>query len=1120
MQKLLAKLSLPQRKAATTCDQDLVISAGAGAGKTRTLAARYLYLHLELGYGLEEIVAITFTNKAAAEMQERIRQELTALGQSPAGLDTAYISTFHSFCSRLLREFPAEVGLDPEFQVIDDLAASVRLYQAVKERINQGLHQEEADPDLLPVVLHLGEGVPSRVIPQLVQAYNLWQGSGLSWEELVTLSKQVQVTDLGLAQKRVADAIQELIALGPTVTSKSRGKVEEVASVWSEVEAAVTARDTTNYAAIINGCAALLAVGSSRAEKLVVAFQELEQALQNLQRLAADLYVQPVLTAFLHLLRDIHSLYTQAKRRENLLDFNDQILLARELFRSPKVQQILRQRFKAILVDEFQDTNSLQKELIDLIRPANSLTVVGDPQQSIYRFRGAEVEVFTQTAATVQAGTGSLCQLTENYRSRGEILAFCNQLFTKLFPSSSPYGVSYAQIKPKREQGQAPRVELLQGTAPSKSTVKENRQIEAQAVAYRIAEMVTKEECEYRDIAVLFRSTTDLEIYHQAFRRLDIPVVNLTKSDFFFRQEIINILAGLQALTDPCPELALATALRSPLFRLNDSELWRLKQEFGSLQQAVFGADDSAQDQGWSAGLARARQILGQLQPLANRVGPSFFVTQLLEETAYPQFLLTRSGGEQAYANLTMFQELTAELEAAGLVDLNSFLAYIAELLRGSGRQEEAQLATEDEDAVKLLTIHAAKGLEFKVVFVVDIDRSLKWGGFPPKLRFDQTDGFGLRFSLDGQWITTGKYQAIAERDQEADYEEAKRIFYVAVTRAKDYLVLSGIRRKESELEEINQASSWLQWLDYLADQCPGLWRRDIFAYLEAAVESRGEVATAGETDPKPARLRPTRYRVDWTQQLLSAGVSDLLLLNTCPRQFHYQRLLGLPQWPRVSTGLQDSPITSQPQVDPLLRGNLAHLACARLTPDQDLATLVLACAQELGLAASEHELLITEVQTLLATYRSSQLFTRLSSAQQVLSEEPFSFELARVCIRGTMDKLAFFPDGSGLLIDFKTNQIVAEQVQSCSAGYRLQLHLYAAAIQGIYGQRLSNLEVGIYFLVPGAYIELSLPPVEELAQTITRLRSYLVPGEIADYPQNQANCGFCSYTRYCLGQN
>lgn len=1134
----LDKLSPKQYQAATFCGQDLVINAGAGAGKTRTLVARYLYQHLELGYDLNEIVAITFTNKAAAEMQDRIRAELTALGKSTQGLDTAYISTFHSFCGRILREFSAAAGLDPEFGILDETESSVLLYRAVKERINKGLAQELADYDLSLLALTLTNGIPSKLIPELVRAYRLWQGTGLAWPEAEALSLVVDESQLGQAKAQVEACLGQVEGCRGSVSKRSHGAIERALAAWGD-------GDFESDAKILEATAALQDI-NSKAEPLGTALANLKASASVLQGIVADLHAQPVTAAFIRVLKEINASYTQAKDRANALDFDDVILTARKLFAQPQVNQALSRRFRAILVDEYQDTNTLQKELIDLIRPVGSLTVVGDPKQSIYRFRGAEVEVFAQTAAEIQERGGKVIDLTENYRSRGEIIAFCNDFFASLLPCSSPYGVGYDQIEAKRSNDVKPRIELLTAIVDKKTSVGETRSQEAKALAYRIQEMVARQErlvegettrpVTYQDIAMLFRSTTDLDIYQSALKELGIPTVNLARSDFFPRQEITDLLACLRVVANPEDEASLAHALHSPLFGLGDPELFRLKQDYGSLAKALFADLTGAEVAQFAVGFTQARKLFAQFVPIAHRIGPSYFVEQILSQTGYQDQVLAYKGGEQAYANLTKFQEFTEELERAGLVELGEFLSYVDEAVQSAARQEEAPLVSEEEDAVKLLTIHGAKGLEFKVVFLVDGDRKLEHAGFPPVVRFDVQDGFGLKFFLEGQSISTGKYTAIANRAQEADYEEAKRVFYVGVTRAEDYLILSGIRGKDrtEEMALVNQGKSWLDWLEYLAANSSEICRRDILEYLAAAetqaeaqaqctstqVVSTDEVASTREPPAisGQAESPAAAIAVDWGREILSVGVSDLLLLNSCPRQFYYQRILGVPQRPEVFGAKAEKRSPAVRRTDPILRGNLAHLACSRLYGGEDLYAVLTGCAVEFGLDPQKESELLVEVQRLLTNYRDSRLFNRISGAQRIFSEEPFVYELANLRISGTIDKLALYQDGRALLVDYKTSRISADEVSARAVHYRLQLQLYALAMQAQFGVEPRNMEVGIYFLVPGVYEPICEPKVGEIAEMVSGFRQYLISGEIDAYPRNTTNCAHCSYAKYCLG--
>ncbi len=1120
MSDLLANLSDVQKDAVTTCETDLIVDAGAGAGKTRVLVSRYLHFHLDKGFGLSEILAITFTEKAAAEMQDRVRTKLIELGRNPEHLDTAYISTFHSFCLRILREFPALCGLDPEFGVLDDLRARVLLYQATKREIEKGLTSSPPDADLAILAAGLTGGVPSRLIPVLIDAYNAWQESGLPLAEVIQRSGAWDSAQIAEALEQLNAAVAELASKRAAAHKQTRAKLDELLQRWESGQGDLLER------------AAVWLEFKSEAKAIVTELEAVHRAARRLSTLEASRVAVPLAKALGSYLSRIHAAYTALKEGENALDFTDLMLKARELFAHPVVSAALRRRFQAILVDEYQDTNGVQKELIDLIRAPKTLFVVGDPKQSIYRFRGAEVEVFAETAAEIVATGGRAIHLAENYRSRAELLDFQNAFFARLFPAIAPGAISYQKISAKRPNSAVPRVELLTGVCDQNTS--KNREMEAQALAYRIKELVetgervgwakddeTGEEhprpIRYGDIAVLFRSRTDISLYYQAFLKAGIRTVNLAGSDFFLRREVTDILACLRVIANPEDELSLAVVLRSPLFGLSDPELWQIKTEYGSFGRAVDPDAPAAAPA--PPGLCELRKLIAELHPLTRRIGPTFFVEKILSATGYAQVILAGSHGEQAYVNLRKFQEKVAELEQAGLTDLQSFLDYLAEITRTSGRESEAQLTTEGEDAVKLLTVHASKGLEFPVVFVVDGYRGIREAGFPPVVRFNKQLGFGFRLMVGENTYTTAQYEQIKDWDSRADYEEAKRIFYVAVTRARDYLVLSGIAKKDctDKIESVQQAKNWLAWVQLIAADFPTVWQRDILEYLderesvEPERQAITETAATGSVGPEPPAIE--NFTVDWERETLNVGVSDLLLLNSCPRRFYYRRILALPEHPLLG---QPQKTAKGGGVDPIQRGNLAHLLCAQLTPDADLEALLEAGANELGVPSAKQGALIDEVRPLIEAYQRSELFARLQKSVRTANEEPFLLNLCGLDIGGTFDKLAFFPDGSGLLIDYKTNRISSDKLADQTAYYRLQLQLYALAVQEKFG--LTELEAGIYYLVPGVYVLVAATSREELCSEISQLRQYLIPGEIASYPRNTANCGHCSFIKYCIG--
>jgi ATP-dependent helicase/nuclease subunit A len=434
----------------------------------------------------------------------------------------------------------------------------------------------------------------------------------------------------------------------------------------------------------------------------------------------------------------------------------------------------------------------------------NKLFIVGDPKQSIYRFRGADVSVFDRVAKDIEAHGGKRVVLDENFRSVKGLLTVFNELFAELMGTEYDTTVPFAPLAAIRD-GLATNnlscVELLT-IDPENSGNAEARQVEAKAVAAHIQQMVAKEgylldteqgprRLEYRDVAILFASTTHQAVYEAALQAYDVPYYVLGGRNFYQRQEIVDVINLLKVIDNHHDATALAGVLRSPLFLLADDTLAYLQLQAGSIwaglgQPAILG--QLALDQ--RAAAMKAWELLNRLRRLQGLVPIAELISLALNETSYDTFTLTQFMGVQQYANIHKLIGLARQYQTTEAATLSDFLRYVVKLMEDGAQEGEAQIESEQGNTVKLMTVHSAKGLEFPVVLLPDVDRTFKYDA--GSLLFDEELGLGLKLrSSSGDWQITSRHQLVAQREKQLSLLEMKRLLYVAMTRAKDRLVLS-----------------------------------------------------------------------------------------------------------------------------------------------------------------------------------------------------------------------------------------------------------------------------------------------------------------------------------------
>ncbi|HEY5885785.1 MAG TPA: UvrD-helicase domain-containing protein, partial [Pyrinomonadaceae bacterium] len=446
-----------QARAAYTLDRHISVTAGPGAGKTTVLVERYLHILREKKpTSIDQIVAITFTNRAANEMRERLRKALDKLLATATGpervrwmrykrtLDGAVITTIHGFCLRLLREFPVEAGLDPQFMVLDEHRASTLLMSAVEESLSESLgkHNEAVSR------LTAGIGRPL-LATALWEMYLKVRGQGLSFDRILeqTATSHAATEDYD-ALCRELDALMNDFVFAPGLTPAANEKRGEAERTWPTIREMLGSDDI----ALADYCGAIVEFRESARPKAMGKIgptikrideifwgENKDKPFGSLPQMKFDLLARDYAVALVRLLQNIDRRFTEKKQELSALDFDDAQLRTIELLRRPEVLQRAYQRYKYFLVDEFQDTNGLQRDLLNALTLKTgaraNLFIVGDRKQSVYGFRGADVDVFARTTDEMLGAGGELVPLPLNFRSQPQLINFFNYLFARFFQS-------------------------------------------------------------------------------------------------------------------------------------------------------------------------------------------------------------------------------------------------------------------------------------------------------------------------------------------------------------------------------------------------------------------------------------------------------------------------------------------------------------------------------------------------------------------------------------------------------------------------------------------------------------------------------------------------------------
>jgi ATP-dependent helicase/nuclease subunit A len=763
----------------------LLLAAGAGSGKTSVLVERFVRAVREDGIAPGRILAITFTERAAAELRQRVRARLLELGEREAARDTegAPIGTFHGFCARLLRVHALTAGLDPEFAILDETGAG-RL---------RGLAFRRALATLLA-------GGRREAAVELLAAY------GTDRVQRMVLGVYAEQRSRGVGQPALPN-----LRLSASMLLESAASHSQLQPALFEMEPLPSAR---GQGSLHQGEPASRPLGSVAPEPQVPEAPDSPE----LEATRACALLGEILTEF-------GRGYEALKRARAALDFDDLELRARDLLeRHEGVRCAWSERIELLMVDEFQDTNRRQLALLELLERDNLFTV-GDELQSIYGFRHAEVEIFRERRRRLHA-EGAAIALAHNFRSRPPLIAAINGVFGERFgdaytpliaardESHEDTPVIELLLTDKNGWAESPHAQRIAGTLPPATLW---RQAEARLLAQRVAELVAAGQAAAGDVAVLLRAATDLPVYERALEERSLRTLAAVGS-FWGHQQVGDLLAWLRALANPLDELAFYSALASPLVGISSDGLalvalraradgtgaWATIARAGGQAAGAAGVGMEEAGEAVTEGGLYARLCAPdreRLERFAERfatersAAPTRSAAELLlraiAHSGYERHVLSLPWGERRLANIHKLLRLARRFEAAEGRDLRGFLDHVARR-RAHAESSEPHAPTGSEpDAVRLMTIHAAKGLEFPVVCLADLGRT--GNGKLPDLLVDG-ERVGLRLArLDGSAaVACLRYEELCEERRRAEAAEEERIFYVAMTRARERLLLSG----------------------------------------------------------------------------------------------------------------------------------------------------------------------------------------------------------------------------------------------------------------------------------------------------------------------------------------
>lgn len=1119
-----------QALAINTIKSNVSLLAGAGSGKTYVLMKRFVQiLRADLSVNPTNIVAITFTRKAADEIKGRVRQAVSECVEQAQNdlerlrwqehlqkVESAPISTIHSLCSRILRDNPVETQLDPEFTILEDFEAQVFFKETLQQYLRKNIKDNAALRRLVQTY-----GVNSFVnqvtalgdkLSELVREDNLAEPYLKAKEELPAL------------QQKLFAAVREVIEAREALGAKTKGRqtLTEAAGLLDEMQKQLLAPEPD--CSLLDASGVVKVSGKALAAELT----NLKNLRQELNHVLLNAKGCDLVQDWLAVLQEFYACLSARKQENNVL-FNDDLdLLAIEhLQKNEALRQKYQERYKYIMVDEFQDTNERQRQLIYLLcgnklDGKNNLFIVGDVKQSIYRFRHADVSVFNKVKEDIAQNAGQNLGMKTNFRSTQSIVESCNTAFCQLMD------LPKEEICLEHHEGDnngGAKVCLLQVPYKSKDDdlgAKEDKwQKEAEAIAAYLQQELPKVKPQLRpgaSKAILLRAMTHCEILRQTLQGYGINCVVVKGKGFYEQQEVLDILNLLAALHNRYASLELAGALRSNYFGLddatltqlfwqteNDKPLWDVLQAVGSGELQL-----NLQPEQQALAMHAAERLRSLRQAAALMALPELFA-QLWDELK-PEFVLSQQeNGPSKLANVKKLRRLAQQYCQTKQASLAEWLQNVKNLRASSSKEPAATVQA--DDALQIMTIHNSKGLEFDLVILPQLDKSVH--GDTASIKYlpgkeGEQGLLGIKVpDKEMQLQNSGVYELAKARDSELEEEESRRLLYVAMTRAQKQLLMVGTVAEEKLPEAViglPAAKGWWQQLQavFEADwekqesSCP--WVRLLCAdALSPAVVQQGEQQKLAL---EPLALAPLPAYAACGRTCFTASALQTYL--HCQRQYYYQQVLAVPELEQTVAGEQAHELPAS------VTGSIVHKALELYNGYNAEAVFAVALEKFAPGAAA------TQAKSMFDAYIVSDLYKALPKKQKRELEfvQPLQQELAA---EGVIDLLAFDEDDNMIIVDYKTG--TPPEPDEVKLGYAYQLALYKDAAEKLYpGKKVVRAE--LHFLQNMSVWQLPLDK-SYLQEAVELCEEISGKGEEDDFACIcNESCAYCHYAYLCPQKN
>ena len=1149
----------PSQEEALNIEKHICVTAGAGSGKTTVLVERYLKILRESNVTPREIVAITFTEKAAAEMKDRVIKRLSEAADTSTRenfleqMNSAHISTIHAFCSSILREFPFQADVPANFSIVQGIEQKLLLQDTLKNTLKTIATNEEDEhrPELTRLLQRYGgqknlveffsdmiekrdvlehliqktysnpndteirEGLEQRVREQLLLTIDRLMSKIDVAEFIRCLNAVLDIAKGKKAEdaKYLMPQLETLYRQNPAASEVSN-LLKEIGDLITTTENEIRTQSFLPKSIDRTGIAEQIAFLESTAKKIkdVPIFEkdgdkkvnvETDNEEKTNEVETDDDFLISTIRDLLTLYKRILNDYQNAKLSQSTLDFNDLQLKTRDLLRDDKeIRQKLVDRYKFYMVDEFQDTNELQYDLVmrltNKLESAN-LFIVGDPKQSIYAFRGADVRVFNKTRKKIVENGGLPISLKENFRALHDLIGFTNYFFNRLMEDGSEheFEVPYEPLIKARPVKANGGIEILLG---KKGDAAIN---EYAIIARHIKNMKLNEDTvwirgensgeverpiAYGDIAILIRSRRHLPDIEHALLEAGIPYLTTGGIGFYQRQEIYDIWNYLNFLNMPAEkQTSLVGILRGPAFGVSDSELYEI-----SLQADTGFWDKARNYQAASEHLRNAIDTLKTHIQIAHRMPVNQLIVTIVNQTGMIGTLKTGKQGIQRRANYQKLLDLARNFDGdENRQTLSDFIEFLNTLITEEPREGQAPVEASSE-AVQIMTIHAAKGKEFPIVILPCLDRS---GQTDREPFIDEALGIGFSPLKPEKNYEKTKLEIVTHMKNRADEKgnaEKKRIFYVGATRAEDRLILSGT------LSEKGEAQQMLKWLHTHL----GIGgEEDVLPNLPFKLNVFRQPEDSTSTDETLDELTPVEFPEYLPSALESTGISasfpvtELANYARCPLRYQLENVLRIP------TNGQEETDIDKDELNNAIRYTLRRIK--QPLTEQNLDTLIQQVRENFPEITTESTTEPT-LRKYAKSFANSELGHIALDAPQTRPNQQIHANINGHIIDGRFDRLFKDETGHWQVINYKTDEAQDSDV------YDPEMELYSLLLHRRYPEQ-PTITIHLFFTQQDQCIQKHFS-IAELQEATEQWKQKISELQRGNYNKNLDHCRSCPY--------